>query len=118
MNPKVREFEPVAIIGMAGRLPGATSLERYWENLCGGVESVRTFNEEELRAAGVSQECLDDPNYVRVGGPLEDSELFDASFFGFSDWEAAAADPQHRMLLECAWEVLEEAGSSSGSHRR
>ncbi len=100
----------IAIVGMAGRFPGAPDLARFWENLAAGVESIAVFGEAELRAAGVPPELLADPAYVRSRALVEGAELFDAALFGFSPREAEVLDPQHRLLLECAWEALERAG--------
>src|SRR5258706_12058445 len=97
-------LEGIAIIGMAGRFPGARNVEQFWENLKNGVESIRFFSEQELLAAGVDQALLRRPDYVRASPVLEDIEGFDASFFGFSPREAELVDPQHRLFLECAWE--------------
>ncbi|MDH6193350.1 amino acid adenylation domain-containing protein [Streptomyces sp. CZ24] len=106
--------EAVAIVGMACRLPGAPGLEAYRRNLREGVESVTHFTDEELRAAGVPEEELLDPRYVRARGVTEDVDLFDSGFFGYSPGEADAMDPQHRLLLECAWEAFEDAGIVPG----
>jgi acyl transferase domain-containing protein/acyl carrier protein len=103
-------LEGVAIIGMAGRFPGAGSVEEFWRNLRAGVESISFFTDEELLDAGVPPALLDDPNYVRMGGALEGVELFDASFFNYTPREAEIMDPQQRFFLECAWESLENAG--------
>ncbi|HEX2225428.1 MAG TPA: type I polyketide synthase, partial [Thermoanaerobaculia bacterium] len=103
----------VAIIGMAGRFPQARTLEQFWDNLRHGVESVRPIPEADLLAAGVSPATLRDPSYVPRTGILEDVDLFDAPFFGLSAREAALLDPQHRLLLETAWEALEAAGYDS-----
>jgi 3-oxoacyl-(acyl-carrier-protein) synthase len=100
----------IAIIGVALRVPGARDPERFWQNICDGVESVRTYNDDELSAAGVSSAELSNPNYVRAGAPLDGMDLFDAEFFGLGPKEAAIMDPQHRQFLECAWEALERAG--------
>lgn len=105
----------VAIIGMAGRFPGAGNVDEFWENLRGGVESIRKLSEAELRNAGVSAAQLEDPNYVRSGAPLAHIELFDADFFGINPKEAAIMDPQQRLFLECAWEALEHSGHGAGS---
>jgi len=113
------EFEhlgKVAIIGMVGRFPGANDIEEFWQNLRDGVESVSVFTDEELRASGVDSAVLSDPNYVKAGAVLEDVELFDASFFGFSPRGAEILDPQHRVFLECAWEALESAGYDSETY--
>ncbi|HEV7590989.1 MAG TPA: SDR family oxidoreductase [Longimicrobium sp.] len=100
----------IAIIGMAGRFPGAPSVARLWENLVAGVESVVSFGEAELLAAGVPAAALADPAYVRAGGWLQGADLFDAPFFGLTPREAETTDPQQRLFLECAWEALEHAG--------
>ncbi|MEW1603865.1 amino acid adenylation domain-containing protein [Streptomyces sp. NPDC093808] len=106
--------DAVAVVGMACRLPGAPGLEAYRRNLREGVESVTHFTDEELRAAGVPEEDLLDPRYVRARGVTENVDLFDAGFFGCSPGEADAMDPQHRLLLECAWEAFEDAGIVPG----
>jgi acyl transferase domain-containing protein len=95
---------------MAGRFPGARSVEAFWENLTGGVESISFFGDEELRAAGVPAELLKDPRYVKAHGWLDGLEDFDAELFGYSADEAALIDPQHRLFLESAWHALEDAG--------
>jgi acyl transferase domain-containing protein/acyl carrier protein len=106
----------IAIIGMAGRFPGAGNIEEFWRNLCGGVESISFFTEEELKSAGEAPSVLEDPHYVGAHGILEGVELFDASFFGFYPREAQLMDPQHRLFLECAWEALEDAGCVTESY--
>ena len=100
----------IAVVGMAGRFAGARNIAEYWQNLRNGVESISTFTEEELLAAGVDPADLADPNYVRAGAVLPDMEQFDAGFFGLNNREASIMDPQHRHFLECAWEALENAG--------
>lgn len=100
----------IAVIGMAGRFPGAPNLEAFWANLRDGVESIKFFTDEELLATGVSVEQLRDPNYVKAKGVLDNVADFDASFFGFSPREAEILDVQHRLFLECAWQALEQAG--------
>ncbi|MFL6262221.1 MAG: SDR family NAD(P)-dependent oxidoreductase [Thermoanaerobaculia bacterium] len=100
----------VAIVGMAGRFPGAPTVERFWENLRDGVESIRFFTEEELLAAGTLPARLAHPAFVKAGPVLEDIERFDAALFGIPPHEAQLLDPQQRLFLECAWEALERAG--------
>jgi acyl transferase domain-containing protein len=104
------EPEAVAIIGLAGRFPGARSVEEFWENLRNGVESITTFTDDELLARGVSEETLRDPSYVKASAVLDDVDRFDNDFFGISPGEARITDPQHRVFLETAWEALEDAG--------
>lgn len=100
----------VAIIGLAGRFPGAPTLEGFWELLKNGREAIVTFSDEELLAAGVDPELLKNPNYVKAGAFLSDIEAFDASFFEMSVRDAELADPQQRLLIESAWQALEQAG--------
>ncbi|WP_437755172.1 type I polyketide synthase [Sorangium sp. So ce1389] len=100
----------IAIIGMAGRFPGASDVATFWRNLCAGVESVSILTDEELAAAGVDPALIARPDYVRARAVLEDIDMFDAELFGFTPREAAALDPQHRLFLECAWEAFENAG--------
>ncbi|MDP8242502.1 MAG: SDR family NAD(P)-dependent oxidoreductase [Candidatus Hinthialibacter antarcticus] len=103
----------IAVIGMAGRFPGARDVYEFWRNLEQGVESVRFFSKEELLAAGEDPTLLDDPNYVAANGYLDGIEEFDAPFFGFTPREAEITDPQHRLFLECVWNALEDAGYDS-----
>ncbi len=78
----------IAIIGLAGRFPGARSVEEFWENLCKGRESITFFSNEELAAAGVNPAFLKNPIYVKAAAMLDDVETFDASFFGYNPREA------------------------------
>lgn len=107
--------EHIAIIGMTGRFPGAAGIDEFWSNLAAGVESIRTLSKTELQAAGVDPALAANPRYVPRGGFIEDREYFDARFFGYSPREAEITDPQHRVFLECAWEVLEAAGYDSAT---
>ncbi|MEH2211068.1 SDR family NAD(P)-dependent oxidoreductase [Nostoc sp.] len=109
-------LEEIAIIGMAGRFPGAKNIDQFWQNLRDGVESISSFTDEELISSGIESAVFSDSNYVKAGGILEDVELFDASFFGFSPREAEMMDPQHRVFLEQAWEVLESVGYNSETY--
>jgi acyl transferase domain-containing protein/thioesterase domain-containing protein/acyl carrier protein len=102
------EFD-IAIIGMAGRWPGARTLDEFWRNLAGGVESITRFSDDELIGAGVSRSRLADGGYVKAAPVLDDPGHFDARFFGYSPTEARALDPQQRLLLEIAHEALEHA---------
>ncbi|HSL82306.1 MAG TPA: beta-ketoacyl synthase N-terminal-like domain-containing protein, partial [Thermoanaerobaculia bacterium] len=108
----------IAVVGLAGRFPGAKSVERFWENLRSGVESIRHFTDEELLEAGFPPELLAEPNLVRAHGVLDDPDLFDAAFFGYSPREAQVIDPQQRLFLEVAWEALEDAGYLGPGQRR
>jgi FkbM family methyltransferase len=105
--------EEIAIIGISGRFPGANDITGFWENLRSGVESISTFTDAELIAAGIEPELVNHPDYVKSLGILENVDLFDASFFGFNPREAEITDPQHRLFLEYAWKALENAGYDS-----
>jgi len=100
----------IAIIGMAGRFPGAPDVDTLWENLCAGRGAARTFSDRELAASGVPEAERHNPRYVPVRAVLDGVGDFDEAFFGMSPAEAAGTDPQHRLFLECAWEALEDAG--------
>ena len=100
----------IAIVGMAGRFPGAADVETFWKNIAAGVESIKFFSDEELQSAGVKSSLRKDPKFVSAACRLEGVDLFDASFFGFTPREAEIIDPQQRLFLECAWEALEAAG--------
>lgn len=100
----------IAVVGMAGRFPGAKSLDEFWQNLVDGKESISFFNKEELSASGVRESLLSSPNYVPARGILGDVDRFDAAFFGYSPKEAAMLDPQHRLFLETAWQAMESSG--------
>jgi phthiocerol/phenolphthiocerol synthesis type-I polyketide synthase E len=104
------ENPDLAVIGMAGRFPGARNVNEFWENLRSGVESITFFSDQECLDAGVDPALLSNPNYVKAAPVLEDFEGFDASFFDYSPREARFLDPQQRLFLECAWEALESAG--------
>ena len=100
----------VAIIGMAGRFPGAKTLKEFWSNLENGVESLSDFTDEDLLASGIPESRINDENLVKKGFVLDDIDKFDAKFFNCSPSEARMMDPQIRFFLECAWEVLENSG--------
>ncbi|MGH8693242.1 MAG: beta-ketoacyl synthase N-terminal-like domain-containing protein, partial [Burkholderiales bacterium] len=104
----------IAIIGLAGRFPGAQTIEQFWQNLCEGVESISFFSDEELEQQDAS--LRRHPDYVKAGGVLTEIKQFDAAFFGYSPKEAAITDPQQRILLECAWEAFECAGYNPESY--
>lgn len=100
----------VAIIGMAGRFPGAPDIESFWRMLVEAREGLRRFTLDELRALGVPESQLRDPDFVPVRGVLEDADRFEAELFGYSPREAAMLDPQQRLFLETAWAAMEAAG--------
>src|SRR5688572_10665040 len=97
-NGAARGFEPIAIIGMRGRFPGAYDLDTYWNNLANGVESIADLTPEEIRAAGVPDTVSRLPGFVNRSPLLVHVDEFDAEFFGFSARDAALTDPQHRLF--------------------
>jgi amino acid adenylation domain-containing protein len=99
----------VAVIGMAGRWPGADSVAQFWKNLEAGVESVARFSDAELED-NFSAEERAAPNFVKARPILENVGNFDAEFFGMYAREAELTDPQQRLFLECAWNALEDGG--------
>jgi len=105
------QADGIAIIGMVGRFPGASSVEELWQNLHTGVESTTHFTDAELLAAGVDPLLVQHPDYVKSRPLLKDDvSMFDAAFFGYTPREAEFLDPQQRLFHECAWEALEQAG--------
>lgn len=106
----------IAIIGMAGRYPRSRNLDEFWEHLRNGDELISFFTDEELLARGVDPAVVASPQFVKAAVVLDDMDLFDATFFGFTRREAELLDPQHRLFLETAWEALENAGYSSDTY--
>ncbi|MDE2247007.1 MAG: amino acid adenylation domain-containing protein [Xanthomonadaceae bacterium] len=103
------QAEPVAIIGMSGRFPGAGDVEAFWDNLCAGRESITRFDPEQLDPS-IPAELRNDPAYVPARGVIDAVEWFDAAFFGINPREAELMDPQQRLFLELCWECMERAG--------
>ena len=109
----------IAIIGMAGRFPGANSVTQLWENLCNGVEALHHYSPEEIQASLAEWDYLSQrhmapllrsENWVPKGFRLDNVDKFDAGFFGYTPAEAELLDPQQRLFLECAWATFEDAG--------
>jgi polyketide synthase PksJ len=100
----------IAVIGMAGRFPGAKNLDEFWDNLKQGVESISFFNQEQLSQLGVDAQLINNPDYVPAKGVLESKEYFDSFFFDYTPAEAGILDPQVRIFHESTWEALENAG--------
>ncbi len=102
-------LDGIAIIGIAGRFPGASTPAQFWQNLRDGVESIARFTPEELEVPdGIGKARQE--TYVRARAILERIDLFDPEFFGIYPQEAKVMDPQHRIFLECCWEAFEDAG--------
>nr|VFK66361.1 MAG: Acyl transferase domain-containing protein [Candidatus Kentron sp. UNK] len=112
------ELSGIAILGMAGRFPEAADLDAFWRMLITERAAFRPLGDDELRAAGVSQDLIDNPNYVKSDLMVPDVDRFDAGFFGMNPRDAALTDPQHRLFMECAYEALEQAGYPGASTTR
>jgi acyl transferase domain-containing protein len=108
----------IAVIGMAGRFPGARNIRQFWDNLKNGVESISFFSNEELIQSGVEAGITNDLDYIKAYGALaaEDVACFDSDFFDYFPMEAQKLDPQVRIFHECSWEALENAGYDPRSY--
>lgn len=106
----------IAIIGMSGRFPKCRNLEEYWNLISSGEEAVTFFSDDELREMGISEEDIQDPNYVKAASMLEDYDKFDADFFDINPREAEVMDPQQRIFLQTCYEALESAGYTSSKY--
>ena len=104
-------LDGIAIIGMSGRFPGSDSLDAFWDNLKSGYNAIQPIPDDKLNLTAEERETLlTNPNFVKMGSYVEGADTFDAAFFGIYPKEAEAMDPQHRLLLECAWEAFEDSG--------
>lgn len=104
-----------ALVGMALRVPGADNLHEFWHNLLYEKDPSLEADLQDLLREGLPAEWLDDERYVRRYLSLRDPDCFDAAFFGYLPKEAALIDPQHRVLLECAYAALEHAACDTAS---
>ncbi len=107
--------EMIAIIGMSCRLPGVDTIDQYREKLCNGDNLISYFSDDELLEAGVGRNTIALENYVKANSRLAEVEYFDAQFFGLTPREAEILDPQQRILLECAYHALEQAGYATAA---
>ena len=105
----------VAIIGTAGRFPGAGSVAEFWRNQLNGIEGISHFRVEDLEIPGAA-DVARDPNYVRARSILEGVDMFDPEFFGIYPKEAELMDPQQRLFLECCWQAFEDAGYDQANY--
>ena len=108
-------MDSVAVIGMAGRFPGAQDLNGFWENLAQGVCSIVPLSDEQLDSTLTERE-RNHPRFVNMAASVDNPGHFDAGFFRIYPKEAKVIDPQHRLFLECSWEALEDAGYVPGTY--
>uniref|UniRef100_UPI00403E5477 amino acid adenylation domain-containing protein n=1 Tax=Paenibacillus sp. FSL K6-1330 TaxID=2975292 RepID=UPI00403E5477 len=106
----------IAVIGLAGRFPGARNISEFWSNLQQGRESISFFSDDELAEYGFDRQLLERPEFVKAKGVLDEMDHFDPAFFGYTPDQAAMMDPQVRLLHECAWHTLEDAGCDPQRH--
>ena len=99
----------IAVIAMAGRFPGANTIDALWNLLLEGRETISFFSKEELDPY-ITDELKNNPDYVRARGIIDKADEFDASFFGINPRLAELMDPQQRIFMEIAWEALESGG--------
>ena len=100
----------VAIVGLAGRYPGARDTDELWDLVREGRSALTTIERKVLEQRGVPDTLLNHPHYVPVAGVLDDVEQFAARLFGYSPRDAALLDPQQRHFLEVAWLAMADAG--------
>jgi acyl transferase domain-containing protein/acyl carrier protein len=112
VQPQPVASGPIAIVGISCRLPGARGPAAYWQLLCDGVDAIREVPEQRWPAADYYDRDAMAPGKAntRWGGFLDQIDQFDPWFFGISPREAERMDPQQRLILELAWEALEDAG--------
>ncbi|MCR6641593.1 MAG: SDR family NAD(P)-dependent oxidoreductase [Sporocytophaga sp.] len=102
----------IAIIGMSMRFPKASTSEAFWNMLINKKTGISHLSEKELNELKIPQEKVRSSNFVNAGSVIEHPYDWDASFFGYSPKAASILDPQQRLSLECAWELIEQAGYS------
>ncbi|MCY7285478.1 MAG: polyketide synthase, partial [Cyanobacteria bacterium CAN_BIN43] len=110
------KLEPIAIIGIGCRFPGANNPEAFWQLLRNGVDAITEVPSDRWDNARFYDPDPTQPNKTnqRWGGFLEQVDQFDPQFFGIAPREASSIDPQQRIVLEVAWEALEDAGQVPG----
>ncbi|HEY0452777.1 SDR family NAD(P)-dependent oxidoreductase [Actinophytocola sp.] len=108
--------EPIAIVGLAARVPGAGDVHQFWRNLVDGVESLTHFTREEQLARGAQESDVDDPGWVNAAPMVDGFDQFDAGLFGMTNREAELMSPQHRLFLESCLTALQDAGYDSARY--
>ncbi|WP_313918320.1 SDR family NAD(P)-dependent oxidoreductase [Tahibacter sp.] len=105
----------IAIIGLAGRYPGAATLEQFWDNLAGGKECIRPVPQDRWSLQGFYEPEIETAiaagkSYSQWGGFIEGFDFFDYLFFGMAPVEVQCMDPQERLFIQCCWHAIEDAG--------
>ena len=106
---KSPDSQPIAVVGMALKVPGASTPADLWKNLINRRDCLTRPTRSELRRSGLSRHQIANPDFVRSFPWLDHVDRFDASFFDMPSFEAERTDPTHRLFLECTWEALERA---------
>ncbi|MEU2612181.1 SDR family NAD(P)-dependent oxidoreductase [Micromonospora sp. NPDC007271] len=115
-QPTDEGIEPIAIVGIAARVPGAADVSEFWRNLVDGVESSTELTREEQLARGALVEEVDDPSWVNRAPLIDGYDEFDAGLFGMTAREAEMTDPQHRLFLETCYTALQDGGYDPGRY--
>src|SRR5690606_36953765 len=109
-QPAGSQQDDIAIIGLDGRFPGASTLAEFWQNLREGIESIQVLDEPLLDQLGVPSHVRRHPDFVPAAPLLDDIDHFAASFFGYSPNEATLLAPEQRLFLESAWPAQANRG--------
>ncbi|UQA57022.1 type I polyketide synthase [Polyangium aurulentum] len=110
-----RAAEPMAIVGLACRFPGAPSAEAFWKLLASGGDAITETPTDRYHDSAGDDRGTEEEAGLRWGGFLEQVDHFDPQFFGISPREATHMDPQQRLVLEVCWEALEDAGIAASA---
>ncbi|UNY98306.1 acyltransferase domain-containing protein [Zhouia spongiae] len=105
----------VAVIGLSGRFPGSNDIQGFWHNLIEGKESIKFYNEEELKSRGLNSKEINHKKFIPAHGAMFEPDTFDANFFNYIQDEARMMDPQIRIYHECVWNALEDSGYNPDS---
>ncbi|OXB23745.1 hypothetical protein B0A80_09800 [Flavobacterium tructae] len=116
MENNIRKKD-IAIVGISGKYPKSDNINEFWKHLMNGEELVHFYSDDELRAAGVTEKELANPDLIKAQASLEDPNSFDYSFFGYTRQEAMSMDPQVRMMHELVWLGLEDAGYNPKTYK-
>lgn len=104
----------IAVVGLSARFPGAPSAEEFWSLVRDGRSGLTRLSAADSAANGVPASLARHPHYVPIAGIIEGQSHFDAAAWGLTKAEASTLDPQHRILMDCAWHALEDSGHGHG----